>query len=68
MMKRQPGYSSEEFLQSLISSNAPRYVPVSHQVSMTYWAAAFRAPEFSRLSAHGNEHCTASTGALLPAV
>lgn len=68
MMKRQPGYLSEEFLQNLNASNAPRYVHVSHRASMTYWAAVFRAPEFSRLSAHGNEHCTVSTGALLPAV
>jgi heme-degrading monooxygenase HmoA len=67
MMKRQPGYLSEEFLQNLNASNAPRYVHVSRWASMTYWAALFRTPEFSKLSAHGNEHYTISAGAFLPA-
>jgi heme-degrading monooxygenase HmoA len=67
MMKRQPGYLSEEFLQNLNASNAPQYVHVSHWASMIYWAAVFRAPEFSKLSAHGNEHYTISTSAFLPA-
>jgi hypothetical protein len=34
---------------------------------MTYWSALFRTPEFSKLSAHGNEHYTISAGAFLPA-
>jgi heme-degrading monooxygenase HmoA len=51
MMKRQPGYLSEEFLQNLNASNAPRYVHVSRWASMNYWAALFRTPEFSKLSA-----------------
>jgi len=67
MMKRQPGYLSEEFLQNLNASNVPRYVHVSRWASMTYWAALFRTPEFSKLSAHGNEHYTISTSAFLPA-
>jgi heme-degrading monooxygenase HmoA len=67
MMKRQPGYLSEEFLQNLNASNVPRYVHVSRWASMTYWAALFRTPEFSKLSAHGNEHYTISAGAFLPA-
>ena len=67
MMKRQPGYLSEEFLQNLNASNVPRYVHVSRWVSMTYWAALFRTPEFTKLSAHGNEHYTISASAFLPA-
>ena len=67
MMKRQPGYLSEEFLQNLNASNAPRYMHVSRWASMTYWSALFRAPEFSKLSAHGNEHYTISASAFLPA-
>lgn len=67
MMKRQPGYLSEEFLQNLNASNTPRYVHVSRWASMTYWAALFRAPEFSKLSAHGNEHYTILASAFLPA-
>jgi len=67
MMKRQPGYLSEEFLQSLNSSNAPRYLHVSRWVSMTYWAALFRTPDFSKLNAHSNEHYTISASAFLPA-
>ena len=67
MMKRQPGYLSEEFLQNLNASNVPRYVHVSRWASMTYWAALFRTPEFSKLSAHGNEHYTISASAFVPA-
>jgi heme-degrading monooxygenase HmoA len=66
MMKRQPGYLSEEFLQNLNASNSPRYVHVSRWASMTYWAALFRTPEFAELNAHGNEHYSISTSAFLP--
>ena len=67
MMKTQPGYLSEAFLQNLDDSNMPRYAQVSRWASMTYWAALFRTPEFSRPSAHGNEHCTISASAFQPA-
>ena len=67
MMKRQPGYLSEEFLQNLNAGNVPRYVHVSRWASMTYWAALFRTPEFSKLSAHGHEHYTVSASAFQPA-
>ncbi len=67
MMKRQPGYLSEEFLHNLNASNAPRYTHVSRWASMTDCAALFRAPEFSKLSAHGHEHCTISASAFQPA-
>ena len=63
MMKLQPGYLSEEFLQNLNASNAPRFVHVSRWASMAYWAALFRTPEFSKLSAHGQEHYTISASA-----
>jgi heme-degrading monooxygenase HmoA len=66
MMKKQPGYLSEEFLQNLNASNSPRFVHVSRWASMTYWAALFQKPEFSKLSAHGNEHYTISTSAFVP--
>lgn len=67
MMKRQPGYLSEEFLQNLNDRNAPRYVHVSRWAEMRYWSALFRTPEFSRLHAHGNQHYTFSASAFLPA-
>ena len=67
MMKRQPGYLSEELLQNLNASKVSQYVHVSRWASMTYWAALFRTPEFSKLSAHGNEHYTLSASAFLPA-
>mgnify|MGYP002134951892 CR=1 FL=1 len=67
MMKRQPGYLSDDFLQNINVGNAPRYVHVSHWVSMTYWAALFRTPEFSKLNTHGNEHYTISASAFVPA-
>lgn len=67
MMKRQPGYLSEEFLQNLNASNAPQYIHVSRWASMTYWGALFRTTRFSELSAHGNQHYTTSVSAFLPA-
>jgi heme-degrading monooxygenase HmoA len=67
LMKKQPGYLSEEFLQNLNAGNVPRYVHVSRWASMTYWAALFRTPEFSKLSAHGNEHFTIAVNAFLKA-
>lgn len=67
MMKRQPGYLSEEFLQNLNTSNSPRYVHVSRWASMAYWSAPFRSLEFGKLSAHGNEHYTVTASAFLPA-
>ena len=67
MMKRQPGYMSEEFLQNLNADNTPRYVHVSQWASMNYRAALFRAPDVSKLSAHGNEHYTISVSAFVPA-
>jgi heme-degrading monooxygenase HmoA len=66
MMRRQPGYLSEELLQNLNASNVPRYVHVSRWASMTYWAALFQAPAFSQLNAHGNAHYTISVSAFLP--
>ncbi len=32
----------------------------------TYWAILFRTPEFSKFSAHCNEHYTVSASAFLP--
>jgi hypothetical protein len=67
MMKRQPGYLSETFLLNLNPGNSPRYVHVSRRTSMAYWAALFRTPEFSRLSAQGNERFTITASAFVPA-
>ena len=67
MMKKQPGYLSKECLRHPNAGNAPRYVHVSRWASMTYWAALFQAPEFSKFSALGNKHYTISASAFLPA-
>ncbi len=67
LMKKQPGYLSEEFLQNLNAGNVPRFVHMSRWASMNYWAALFRTPEFSKLSAHGNEHFTIAVNAFLKA-
>ena len=66
MMKRQPGYLSETFLQNLNPANAPRYIHVSRWASMAYWSALFRAPEFARLNTHGNEHYRITASAFVP--
>ncbi len=34
---------------------------------MAHWAALFRAPDFARLSAHGNEHYMITASAFVPA-
>jgi heme-degrading monooxygenase HmoA len=67
MMKTQPGYLSEAFLQNLNPSNTPHFVHVSRWVSMAHWSALFEAPEFGRLSTHGSEHYSVTTSAYLPA-
>ena len=56
LMKKQPVYLSEEFLQNLNASNVLRHVHVFRWASMTYWVALFPTPEFNKLSAYGNEH------------
>ncbi len=67
MMKKQPGYVSEEFLQNLNAGNSPRYVHVSRWASMAHWSALFREPGFSTLSAHDNAHYTITASAFLAA-
>jgi heme-degrading monooxygenase HmoA len=67
LMKRQPGYLSEELLQNLNANNAPRYVHVSRWAALPFWAALFRTPEFSQLSAHEQEHYRLSVSAFMPA-
>jgi hypothetical protein len=56
IMKRQPGYWLEEFLQNLNAGKLPRSVPVPRWTSMTSRAALFRSPELCKPSAHANEH------------
>jgi heme-degrading monooxygenase HmoA len=67
MMKIQPGYLSEEFLQNLNPDNSPRYVHVSRWAAINYWASTVTAPEFSKLRAHSDAHYTISASAFLPA-
>lgn len=66
MKRRQPGFLSEEVLQNLNASNAPRYVHLSRWAALVYWAALFRRPELSQLNAHGNAHYTLSVSAFQP--
>ena len=63
LMRKQPGYISEEFLQNPNAGNVPRDVHVFRWASMTDWSGLFRAPEFSQLSAHGNQHFSIAVGA-----
>lgn len=67
LLRRQPGYVSETFFQNISGSHAPRYLHLSRWASMNHWAAVFRAPEFSALSAHGNEHYSISVNAFVEA-
>jgi heme-degrading monooxygenase HmoA len=67
MMRRQPGYLSEAFLQNLNPGNSPRYVHLSRWASLAHWASVFRTPEFNQISAHGPAHYVVSTSAFLQA-
>lgn len=58
---------AKTLLQNLNPANAPRFVHVSRWATMAYWAALFRAPEFVRLNAHGDEHYTIRASAFVPA-
>lgn len=66
LIKKQAGYVSEELLHSLNASNTPRFVHVSHGISMNDWAALLRSPAFTDLGAHGNQHYKISASAFLP--
>lgn len=58
LMRKQPGYLSEELLQNLNATNAPHFVHVSRWVAIEYWSALFSKAEFKQYRAHGTEHYT----------
>jgi len=66
LMRKQPGFLSDELLQNLNAGNAPQYVHVSRWASIAYWAAMFSKAEFSQFSEHGTEHYTILVSAFQP--
>lgn len=63
MIKKQPGFLSEEFLQNVNTANAPANVHVMRWASLKYWESVFNSPEFAKLNAAGSKHYTVTASA-----
>jgi heme-degrading monooxygenase HmoA len=63
MIKKQPGFLSEEFLQNVNPANAPANVHVMRWASLKYWESVFNSPEFAKLNAAGSKQYTVSASA-----
>ena len=63
MIKKQPGFVSDEFLQNLNPANAPSHVHVIRWVSLKYWENVFAAPEFAKLNATNSKLFSISASA-----
>lgn len=51
MIKKQPGFISEELLQNTNPANSPQNVHVMRWVSFKNWESVFNSPEFAKLNA-----------------
>jgi heme-degrading monooxygenase HmoA len=51
MIKKQPGFISEELLQNANPANAPQNVHVMRWASFKNWESVFNSPEFAKLNA-----------------
>ena len=67
LMRRQPGFVSEQLLKNLNPASTPQFVHTSRWATIAYWGAMFARPDFVGLSAHGNAHYTISAGGFIPA-
>jgi heme-degrading monooxygenase HmoA len=63
MIRKQPGFLSEEFLQNVNPANAPGHVHVIRWASLKYWEGVFASPEFAKLNAAGSKLYTVSASA-----
>lgn len=66
LVRKQPGFLGEEFVQNINAANNPRYVHVVHWASMSYWEGVFTSPEFARISAAGAGQYTILASAFRP--
>lgn len=67
MIKKQPGFVSDEFLQNLNPANSPSHVHVIRWASLKYWENVFVAPEFVKLSAANSKLFSITASAFKPA-
>lgn len=67
LMRRQPGFVSEQLLKNLNPASTPQFVHTSRWATIAYWSAMFARPEFVGLSAHGNAHYTITASGFIPA-
>ena len=67
MIKRQPGFLSDEFLLNLNPANTPSHVHVIRWASLKYWENVFIAPEFAKLNAANSKLFSVSASAFKPA-
>ena len=63
MIKKQPGYLSEEYLENVNPANSPTKVHVVRWASSKYWENVFTTPEFIKLNAAGSKLYTVSASA-----
>ena len=63
LIKKQPGFLSEEFLQNVNPANAPANVHVMRWAALKYWEGVFNSPEFAKLNAQGSKQYTVTASA-----
>jgi heme-degrading monooxygenase HmoA len=64
MIRKQPGFLSDELLQNVNPANSPTTVYVSRWASLKYWERVFVGPsEFARLHAAGTKYYTIAASA-----
>ena len=67
LIKKQPGFLSDEFLLNLNPANTPSHVHVIRWASLKYWENVFIAPEFVKLNAANSKLFSISASAFKPA-
>jgi heme-degrading monooxygenase HmoA len=63
LIRKQPGFLAEEFLENANPANSPRNVHVTRWASFKHWESVFASPEFAKLYAEGAKQYTITTSA-----
>lgn len=66
MIKKQPGFISDEFLQNHNPANTPSHVHVIRWATLKYWENVFVSPEFVKLNAANSKLFTVTASAFRP--
>lgn len=65
LIKKQPGFVSDEFLKNFNPSNTPSHVHVIRWATIKNWEAVFISPEFTKLNATNAKLFTVSANAFM---